>query len=121
MSIEEEIKYIHDEYDKGNKSVKPSFKYIVMLPMDDDFDVANDLEEAKEKAIKYGNMNHRISEIFEVILAKDGTYRADKKFIYYDSSKELEDIWEFHAMHIAWRTRGDYLGGKYENSNKRMA
>ena len=37
-SVQNEIKHIHEEYDKeGGKSIKPSFNYIVTVDSSDDF------------------------------------------------------------------------------------
>lgn len=50
MTLKEEIQKIHSEYKKGNKGVKPSFRYIIELAKeyDDsgDFYIAKDLAEA---------------------------------------------------------------------------
>ena len=57
MSLQEEIKRIHDEYYNGGKFIKPSFKYIVVIDQTfgqhgDDFYVCNHLDKAKEKALE---------------------------------------------------------------------
>lgn len=113
MTLKEEIQNIHREYRKGNKGVKPSFRYIVELTKEHgdngDFYVAKDLAEAQEKALYYAKQPKVIwAEIFEVV-STTGGYRAEPKFICYSDFLTFEECHDSFPMHVAWRTRGKLL------------
>ena len=126
--IEEEIKNIHQQYDLGNKSLKPSFRYIIMIEdvfgnHSDDFLVADSMSEAEEKALFLKNYEDNIVEdfveIYEVIQNNAGEYIAKiRKSIHKEENdfKEYGDFYERHPMHVAWRTRGNYLGNLFEKN-----
>ena len=108
--MQKEIQHIHREYEKGIKNIKPSFNYIVVKTMTDDFIVTRTLDQAKDKAIEYGDKEQELFDIYEVQQYPDGSYRAVIIFSYNFYKKELFEEYEIHnCMHIAWRTRGDLL------------
>jgi len=49
--VREEIKLIHSVYDSGNKSIKPSFRFIAVSLDTDDFIVAKTLAVIQEKLL----------------------------------------------------------------------
>ena len=113
MTLKEEIQSIHKEYRKGNKSVKPSFRYIVELTREydnnGDFYIAKDLAEAQEKALYYAEQPKVCwAEIFEVVSTTEG-YKAESRFICYSCLLTLREHYESFPMHVAWRTRGKLL------------
>jgi hypothetical protein len=108
-SVKNEIKHIHEEYDKeGGKSIKPSFNYIVVVESSDDFFVTDTLSEAKDIAIEYGTEHNKFMSIYEVKLFGN-EYKANLIFAYKWYKRELVEDSERYPMHIAWRTRGDLL------------
>ena len=104
--IREEIKLIHSVYDSGNKSIKPSFRFIAVSLDTDNFIVAKTLADIQSKAAEYGTKSGQIFDIFEVEEFSDKTYRAVVKYSYFPDKGIKE---EHNCMHIAWRTRGDLL------------
>ena len=109
MTVKNEIKLIHEEYDKeGGKSIKPSFSYIVVVESSDDFFVTDTLSEAKDIAIEYGTEHDEFMSIYEVKLFGN-EYKANLIFTYEWHKRELIENSERYPMHIAWRTRGDLL------------
>ena len=124
MTIQEEIRHIHEEYDKGNKKVKPSFRYIIIIMESwgrhcDDFDVANSISEAEEKALVLKKLTEDFVEIYEVEQNFDGEFIARIIESIHSTGidfKEYGKAYERHPMHIAWRTRGSFLGGRYDIS-----
>lgn len=117
MSLQEEIKRIHDEYYNGGKFIKPSFKYIVVISQTlgqhgDDFYVCNHLDKAKEKALELLSLTKDWVEIYEVREYKDG-FKAVEIFTIHSFDKVFrESFSSSQPMHIAWRTRGDCLNEK---------
>lgn len=117
MSLQEEIKRIHDEYYNGGKFIKPSFKYIVVIDQTfgqhgDDFYVCNLLDKAKEKALELLSLTKEWVEIYEVREYKDG-FKAVEIFTIHNFDKVFrESFSSSQPMHIAWRTRGDCLNEK---------
>ena len=108
--IQNEIQQIHREYEKEIKNIKPSFNYIVVETFSDDFIVTRTLQQAKEKAIEYGNQKQELYDIYEVKLYPDNTYRAVIVYSYDYAKKELREEHELrNCLHVAWRTRGDLL------------
>ena len=107
--VKEEIKLIHSVYDSGNKSIKPSFRFIAVSLDTDNFIVAKTLADIQSKAAEYGTKSGQIFDIFEVEEFPDKTYRAVVKYSYFPD-KGIKEEHELHnCMHIAWRTRGDLL------------
>jgi len=92
--VREEIKLIHSVYDSGNKSIKPSFRFIAISLDTDDFIVAKLCQ---------------IFGIFEVEEFPDKTYRAVVKYSYFPGMGIREEHELRNCMHVAWRTRGDLL------------
>ena len=104
-----EISEIHKAYNDGNKSIEPSFKYIVVLD-NDNFIVTQNLDVAQEKAIEYGNKTDDFVTIYEVRQVSDATYRTKLRYSYHPAYKELREESDLRdCMHIAWRTRGELL------------
>lgn len=110
-SVLEEIKLIHKSYLKeGGKSIKPSFKYLVVRTMTDDFITTKTLQQAKDKIFEYGDKLKDIFDLYEINLFPDGTYRACIRYYYFPSEKGLCEDGDLHnCMHVAWRTRGELL------------
>ena len=109
MLCKKEIAEIHKAYNDGNKSIKPSFKYIVVLA-NNDFIVTRNLDVAQEKAIEYGNKNNDFITIYEVVQVYDATYRTKLRYSYRPAYRELKEESDLRdCMHIAWRTRGELL------------
>lgn len=107
--VREEIKLIHSVYDSGNKSIKPSFRFIAVSLDTDNFIVAKTLDVIQEKAAEYGAKLCQIFDIFEVEEFSDKTYRAVVKYSYFPGKGIKEEHELRNCMHIAWRTRGDLL------------
>ncbi len=108
-SVKNEIKRIHEEYDKeGGKSIKPSFNYIVVVDSSDDFFVTDTLPDAKDIAIEYGTEHNEFMSIYAVKLFGN-EYKANLIFAYKWYKRELVEDFERNPLHIAWRTRGDLL------------
>lgn len=108
-SVKNEIKHIHEEYDKeGGKSIRPSFNYIVAVDSSDDFFVTDTLSGAKNIAIEYGTEHNEFMSIYEVKLFGN-EYKANLIFTYKWYKRELVEDSERNPMHVAWRTRGNLL------------
>lgn len=120
MSIQEEIKFIHDQYNLGNKFVKPSFNYIVVIVEtfgrhDDDFYVCNYLDKAKEKALELLPLTKDYVEIYKVEEFNDG-YKAREVLTINSFDKMFQEGYiNDRPMHVAWRTRGECMNEKEKN------
>jgi hypothetical protein len=109
-SVLKEIELIHKNYlEEGGKSIKPTFKYLVVRTMTDDFITAKTLQQAKDKIFEYGDKLEDIFDLYEIKLFSDGTYRACIRYCYFPCKNLREDNDIKNCMHVAWRTRGELL------------
>lgn len=118
--IEKEILKLKIEYSLNhNTTIKPSFRYIVLLAGLDDFFVTNDLAEAQEKAINFEKQktssHHFFTQIWEQVEI-DGEYKFWHKETYDNDMHCVYDygMSDYLPYHTTWLCKGKCLNNEVE-------